>query len=99
MIVSPRSTTDSDQEARLKRELKIKKRNLHLAELMSSKASGNEAPVEENSGGYFSSYTSLIVNNLQIYIDRVHIRYEDATSNPKVCLFFHSFTFFFVLDL
>ena len=83
-MVSPRSTSDSNVEAQRNRELKIKKRNLQLAELMNTKSSDADAPKDDNSGGYFSSYTSLIVNNLQIYIDRVHIRYEDATSNPKV---------------
>jgi len=84
ILVSPRSTTDSDKQARKMRELKIKRRNLQLAELMSSKSSDkkNEDTESNTGGGYFSSYTSLIINNLQIYIDRVHIRYEDPISNP-----------------
>ena len=87
ILVSPRSTTDSDKQARKMRELKIKKRNLQLAELMSSKSSDKKKEDTESNtgGGYFSSYTSLIINNLQVYIDRVHIRYEDPISNPAVC--------------
>ena len=89
ILVSPRSTTDSDKQARKMRELKIKRRNLQLAELMSSKSSDkkNEDTESNTGGGYFSSYTSLIINNLQIYIDRVHIRYEDPISNPAVCYY------------
>ena len=85
ILVAPRSSSDSDKDARKQRERKIKRRNLQLAELMGAQGGAQAEPEPAaDSGGYFSSYVSLIVNNLQIYIDRVHIRYEDAASNPQV---------------
>ena len=91
LLAAPKSEKESNAKERKEKDYLIKKRNLQLADLMNSDQNAQEdelPPLDENvnssGGGYFSAYTSLIVNNLQIYIDQVHIRYEDEISNPKV---------------
>jgi len=37
---------------------------------------------QENTG-YFETLTLKIINNLQIYVDNVHVRYEDSVSNKS----------------
>ena len=73
--------------------IRTKRRQLRLYELLNSNSDDKDnaqpepesiTEEKEESVGYLSSYTALIVNNLQIYIDKVHIRYEDNLSNPKV---------------
>jgi hypothetical protein len=45
----------------------------------------------QNSEGFVKRIVTTIVNNLQIYIDKIHIRYEDDLTNTSVSQFFCCF--------
>ena len=91
ILVGPKVQSEFSVEEYEQKLLNTKRRKLRLHEMFNSKPNNNDNQnTEEKSsddGSYISSYTSLIINNLQIYIDKVHIRYEDSLSNPKVFLF------------
>ena len=56
-----------------------KKRILRLAELVAddySNEENNNSNSKPSSGGYIESITANVINNLQIFIDDVHIRYN-----------------------
>lgn len=82
ILAGPKNRVNYNEEEYENRLYQTKKNRLKLAELLSSQKTENNETKEQDS--YLSSYTSLIVNNLQIYIDTVHIRYEDNQSNIKV---------------
>lgn len=42
---------------------------------------------DKKSESFFSKLTQTIINNLQVIVRNVHARYEDYTTDPKVCLF------------
>jgi vacuolar protein sorting-associated protein 13A/C len=46
----------------------------------------NSADDIEASAGYFDKLSQKIINNLEISLKNVHIRYEDSTSFPSTCL-------------
>ena len=52
-----------------------------------STAAGAPPPAAAGSTSYFSTKAlqTLLLNNLQIFVDYVHIRYEDTTTDPAVC--------------
>lgn len=73
------------QEARWKRELE----KLH-ARTGQKDAQGQEAA---GGGGMFKAVIETVIGNLQLSITNVHVRYEDAASNPG-----HPFACGFTLD-
>ena len=91
LLAGPKNKSDYNDEEYEKRLLETKRKRLKLAELLSNKQTTETTQPETKEGSYLSSYTSLIVNNLQIYIDKVHLRYEDNQSNPKVSISYYCF--------
>jgi len=57
-------------------------------ELKTETEGGNEKQKKDKkSESFFSKLTQTIINNLQVIVRNVHVRYEDYTTDPKVCLF------------
>jgi hypothetical protein len=50
----------------------------------------NSLYLDTGNGGYFNQIGSAVVDNLQIKIKNIHIRYEDAVSCPGVVLLLNS---------
>jgi vacuolar protein sorting-associated protein 13A/C len=75
--------------------LKTKLKRLQLAELFVRKRDSNESALsaeeeetEENQGGFASRLLAKLLDNIQLFIDVVHIRYEDDLTDPEVWLCF-----------
>ncbi len=90
LLARPTSRDPSEEEAlRIKRERSFRIKRLQLAELIGEDPFGEEAKVESKDSKKGESFSEKavkkIVNNLQIHIDRVHIRFEDdVTSSEKI---------------
>jgi vacuolar protein sorting-associated protein 13A/C len=76
-------------EAELRRE-STKLRALEVAELLGLDAADTEEAKKlaeekrkKNEDGFLESLKMKIINNLQIFVDGIHIRYEDDQANPE----------------
>ncbi|RZF33558.1 hypothetical protein LSTR_LSTR008204 [Laodelphax striatellus] len=67
---------DSEKEKRLSRASKRKK----LEDLEAENLLGSDAP---ESRSFIENLITTIMNNLQVYVHNIHIRYEDRTLNPE----------------
>lgn len=63
-----------------------KQRRLQLAELMGTPSLKDEpeAPKVEKSDGFAKQMIEKIVQNIQLFVNKVHVRYEDSISSPGV---------------
>eukprot|EP00026_Physarum_polycephalum_P000020 Phypoly_transcript_00020.p1 GENE.Phypoly_transcript_00020~~Phypoly_transcript_00020.p1 ORF type:complete len:3396 (+),score=660.90 Phypoly_transcript_00020:132-10319(+) len=74
-----------DEEAERKKALEIKKKQIENFELMQSlKAEDGEKDGKKDS--FTTKLVTKIVDNLQIYINKVHIRYEDTKDDKTFAL-------------
>eukprot|EP01098_Paradermamoeba_levis_P016483 TRINITY_DN8923_c0_g1_i1.p1 TRINITY_DN8923_c0_g1~~TRINITY_DN8923_c0_g1_i1.p1 ORF type:complete len:237 (-),score=82.50 TRINITY_DN8923_c0_g1_i1:49-759(-) len=80
LIIGPKSLQQFNAEEELKKELKTKKRLLQLAELMEG---GDQESGDKKDEGFTARLVTKIVDNLQIYINKVHFRYEDSGTAQK----------------
>jgi hypothetical protein len=51
-------------------------------DILYSSAGGADANQQDDS--FIKRLVTTVINTLQIYVDKVHIRYEDAISTPHV---------------
>jgi len=78
---SPDAQYDPEEDERRKQAAKMEK--LESAELLTTKPSaGMSAEDEAKNEGFIAAFTNRIVDNLQISVQNVHIRYEDDVSVP-----------------
>ncbi|KAJ3364419.1 hypothetical protein GGF32_001943 [Allomyces javanicus] len=85
--VAPREGANISTEDELERLLRRKLELLEQAELMQSAASsaapaGAAGADDQKQAGYLSQLTTKIIDNLQIAITNIHVRYVDKVSNP-----------------
>jgi vacuolar protein sorting-associated protein 13A/C len=73
-----------------KKQLSTKERALQLAELLGLDAADTEEAKlraekkkKKDEGSFLEGMKLKVVNNIQIFVDNVHIRYEDDVSNPE----------------
>ena len=85
VLAGPRSKFVYDPAQEIERALKKKLSKLDTFELVQASV---DTFVNEDSKGdsFFSHLTTRILNNLQITIENVHIRYEDAGFACGVCI-------------
>lgn len=72
--------TDEPYDAE-KERLLARARKLRRLELMEEPLAGNDI---DKPRGFFENLIGTIVNNVQISVQNVHIRYEDTVTSPKV---------------
>eukprot|EP00941_MAST-03F_sp_MAST-3F-sp1_P004283 g4283.t1 len=87
-IVAPNAELNFDQKVAVQRELKRKltllaQRELDqataLAALAAEKEGGNKSPTRKKKG-FAARMLTRVIDNLQLFIRRIHIRYEDRSS-------------------
>ncbi|KAG2159854.1 vacuolar protein sorting-associated protein 13 [Suillus bovinus] len=83
MLVVPSPQTNIDPEEETRRALAAKLERLENAELLHMRGQVG-LPSEESpqSQGLWASLTAKIINNLQVTVKNIHIRYEDNMSVP-----------------
>lgn len=82
LLVVPSPQTNIDPEEERQRAQAAKLERLENAELLHMR--GAEVSLEESpqSQGLWASLTTKIINNLQVTVKNIHVRYEDSLSVP-----------------
>lgn len=81
LLVVPSSQNDIDPEEEEERLQAAKQERLRNAELLHVKSQTDAIP-DRSSQSLWDSLTAKIVNNLQVTVKNIHVRYEDKMSVP-----------------
>ncbi|KAF9241379.1 vacuolar protein sorting-associated protein 13 [Melanogaster broomeanus] len=83
LLVVPSPQTDIDPEEEELRALVAKKERLENAELLHMRGQPElSSDTSPESQGLWASLTAKIINNLQVTVKNIHVRYEDKLSVP-----------------
>lgn len=83
ILAAPREDADYDAEEEERRAHALKMEKLDSAELLKERNTEGMSPEEQQkSQSFTSSLVTAIVDNLQISVKNIHIRYEDSLSYP-----------------
>ena len=81
LLAAPKEDAEFNEEEESKREHDVKMEKLENAELLKQRNVEGVSPEEQQKSQSFTeSLTNAIVDNLQVSIKNIHIRYEDAIS-------------------
>lgn len=83
LLAAPREDQDVDPEDDERRAHAVKMEKLDSAELLKERnTEGMSQEEQKKNQSFTASLTTAIVDNLQISVKNVHIRYEDSISDP-----------------
>jgi vacuolar protein sorting-associated protein 13A/C len=83
LLAAPKEESDYDAEEEEKRAVAVKLEKLESAELLKERnTEGMSQEEQQKNQSFTQSLVTAIVDNLQISIKNVHVRYEDAISAP-----------------
>lgn len=83
LLSAPKEEDDYDAEEEEKRAVAVKLEKLESAELLKERNTEAMSPEEQKKNQSFTqSLVTAIVDNLQVSIKNVHIRYEDSIATP-----------------
>lgn len=83
LLAAPKEESDYDAEEEEKRAQAVKIEKLESAELLKERSSeGMSAEEEQKNQSFTQSLVTAIVDNLQVTIKNVHLRYEDSVAAP-----------------
>ncbi len=83
LLSAPKSEDDYNAEEEEKRAVAVKLEKLESAELLKERNTEAMSPEEQQKNQSFTqSLVTAIVDNLQVSIKNVHIRYEDSIATP-----------------
>lgn len=83
LLAAPKEDAEYDEEEEAKRVHAVKIEKLENAELLKQRnTEGMSSEEQQKSQSFTESLTTAIVDNLQVSIKRIHIRYEDSISTP-----------------
>jgi hypothetical protein len=60
-----------------------------LATLTVSLSATSKTAAADEGDTFTKRWLTKVVDNLQLFVDKVHIRYEDDRTNPGVCRSYH----------
>ncbi|KAJ3291062.1 hypothetical protein HK104_006345 [Borealophlyctis nickersoniae] len=81
LLAAPKGDTDYDPEEEEDRAQKLKQEKLETAEMLSARGKQPNLGNEKHDSSFITSLVTKIVDNLQITMKNIHIRYEDKISN------------------
>jgi vacuolar protein sorting-associated protein 13A/C len=85
LLVVPSPQTGVDPEEEEQRTQEAKAERLENSELLHMRGQADAAAEDlQQSQGLWASLTAKIINNLQVTVKNIHIRYEDKLSVPGV---------------
>ncbi|KAF2136708.1 uncharacterized protein K452DRAFT_322218 [Aplosporella prunicola CBS 121167] len=94
LLAAPREDAEYDAEEQDKRAHAIKMEKLDSAELLKERnTEGMSAEEQQKNQSFTASLVTAIVDNVQVSVKNVHVRYEDSISDPG-----HPFSLGFTLD-
>lgn len=83
LLAAPKEDAEYNEEEEANRAQAVKMEKLENAELLKQRnTEGLSQEEEQKSQSFTASLTAAIVDNLQVSIKRIHIRYEDSISAP-----------------
>ncbi|KAI9744725.1 MAG: hypothetical protein M1818_001650 [Claussenomyces sp. TS43310] len=83
LLAAPKEDAEYDEEEEERRRQALKIEKLDSAELLKERnQEGLSQEEQQKSQSFTDSLVSTIVNNLQITIKNIHVRYEDSISAP-----------------
>ena len=83
LLAAPREDADYDAEEEEKRQHDVKMEKLDSAELLKERnTDGLSKEEQQKQQSFVASLTTAIVDNLQVTIKNIHVRYEDSVSSP-----------------
>lgn len=89
LLAAPRTDENYDPEEDERRLQAVKMEKLTNAELLQERSTaGMSEEEQQKSQSFAESLTTKILDNLQITVKNIHIRYEDAASTPGVSVLF-----------
>ena len=83
LLAAPKEEDEYDAEEEEKRAVAVKLEKLESAELLKERNTESMSPEEQQKNQSFTqSLVTAIVDNLQVSIKNVHVRYEDSIATP-----------------
>jgi vacuolar protein sorting-associated protein 13A/C len=83
LLAAPREDADYDPEEQERRTHALKMEKLDSAEMLKERnTEGMTAEEQKKNQSFTSSFITAIVDNVQINVKNIHIRYEDSISDP-----------------
>ncbi|KAJ1325154.1 vacuolar protein sorting-associated protein 13A/C [Microdochium nivale] len=83
LLASPKEESAYDQEEEERRQHRVKMEKLDSAELLKERSQeGLSQEEQKKSQSFTESLVTKIVDNLQVTVKNIHVRYEDAISAP-----------------
>ncbi|KAL8904643.1 MAG: hypothetical protein Q9207_003131 [Kuettlingeria erythrocarpa] len=83
LLAAPKEDAEYDEEEEARREHSVKMEKLENAELLKERnTEGLSQEEQQKSQSFAESLTTAIVDNLQVSIKNIHIRYEDSIAAP-----------------
>ncbi|KAL9100888.1 MAG: hypothetical protein Q9163_003799 [Psora crenata] len=83
LLAAPKDDAEYNEEEEAKRAHDVKMEKLENAELLKQRNSeGLSQEEQQKSQSFTESITTAIIDNLQISVKNIHIRYEDSISAP-----------------
>jgi len=83
LLAAPKEDAEYDEEEEERRRQAVKIEKLDSAEILKERNSeGLSQEEQKKSQSFTESLVSTIVNNLQITVKNIHVRYEDSISAP-----------------
>ncbi len=81
LLAAPKQDEGYNEEEEKKREHDVKMEKLENAELLKQRNPEGSPEEQKKSQSFTESMTTAIVDNLQVAIKNIHVRYEDAISS------------------
>ncbi|XP_062855375.1 vacuolar protein sorting-associated protein 13A isoform X2 [Trichomycterus rosablanca] len=88
LLIVPTASIKYDAEKEEKQLQEARQRELQRIEETKQKAAERENPKTEKQDTFVEKLVTQVIKNLQVKISNIHIRYEDAVTNPNVPLSF-----------
>jgi vacuolar protein sorting-associated protein 13A/C len=83
VLAAPKEDAEYDEEEEERRRVAVKLEKIDSAELLKERnEEGLSQEEQKKSQSFTESLVSTIVNNLQITVKNIHVRYEDSISTP-----------------
>ncbi|KAH8145466.1 uncharacterized protein LAJ45_10436 [Morchella importuna] len=94
LLAAPKADQEYDEEEEERRQQAVKQEKLQNAELLQERSTEGMSDEEQQKNSSFTnSLITKILDNLQITVKNIHIRYEDSISTPG-----HPFALGFTLE-
>ena len=83
LLAAPKEDAEYNEEEEAKRAHEVKMKKLENAELLKQRnTEGLSQEEQQKSQSFTESLTTAIVDNLQVTIKKIHVRYEDTIAAP-----------------